>query len=260
MTNLTAIILAGGYAKRLWPLTTNTPKPLLSIAGRPLLDHVVALLTPIRSLLSRTVVLTNRRFEPAFRQWAQAHSSLGIEVVHDGSFTEEEKPGAVGALAAFAPQLQEDFLVLAGDCLLLDPLTDFLAYYKAKQVPVIALYRTDDKELARRGSIATINAQGCLTSFVEKPAHPTSDLLGAVLYAFPLRIRERLLEYQRLSLPRDEPGHFIQWLHRQEPVYGHLLQHPVWDIGTPAAYAQAHQFLTTNHLSTAGQPIQPGRR
>lgn len=221
-----AIILAGGYAKRLGPLSLHTPKPLLPLARRPIIDYVTDTVSRLGPSIEKLVVLTSSRFRQQFGAWARSRNER-IEVVSDGSRSEEDKPGAVGALAAFSSKITSDFLVIASDCLYLDELQGLVSYFREKQAPVVALYHAVNTDQVKRGSAVKIDEEGRIVDFIEKPRRPRTELAGTALYLFPLRIRHRLTTYIHLGLPRDQPGHFIQWLHHQEPVYGHLLQHPI---------------------------------
>lgn len=238
-----AIILAGGYAKRLRPLTIHKPKPLLPVAGRPVIDHVVERIFSLSPVIRKTVVLTNSRFELQFRAWAERWRN--IEIVSDGSWNEEDKPGAVAALSAIADLIREDCLVIAGDSLFTDDLKDFVAYFEEKVKPVVGLYRANDVDQVRRGSAVVVDKEDRIVSFVEKPENFTTDLVGAVIYAFPPNICDRLREYSELGLPRDEPGRFIEWLYRRETVCGYVLRDVVWDIGTLEAYRKITQVFST---------------
>jgi NDP-sugar pyrophosphorylase family protein len=82
-----------------------------------------------------------------------------------------------------------------------------------------------------------------IVAFVEKPEAAFTDLVGAVVYAFPTRVKDRIVEYAGLGLPKDEPGRLIEWLHKVEPVYGYMLKGTVWDIGTPDSYRSAEAYV-----------------
>jgi glucose-1-phosphate thymidylyltransferase len=236
-----AIILAGGFAKRLLPLTHDTPKCLLPVRGRPIIDHVLDWISSSSQTISKIMLLTNSRSEAQFQAWARGKELRNIEVVSDGSLKEDEKPGAVGALALIAPRIDQDFLVIAGDCTYPDGIDGLLEYFHREGSAVIGLYRAKDASQTRRGSTVQMGKGNIITDFVEKPENPTSDLVGAVVYAFPHRIKNRLIEYCDLQLPRDEPGRFIQWLCKKETVYGCLLDGVVLDIGTVEAYNDANK-------------------
>ena len=111
-----AIVLAGGYAKRLWPLTLNTPKALLPIAGKPILDHIMEKLEALNPPLSKIVLSTNLRFQPQFQEWVNARKYKNVELVPDDAASEDKKPGAIKAMAQIILGSEDDdVLVIAGD-------------------------------------------------------------------------------------------------------------------------------------------------
>jgi len=238
-----AVILAGGYGRRLWPITRDVAKPLLPVAGRPVIDYLMEKLLPLKDDLNRIMVLTNSRFKGQFEDWAVKWVRLNLEVVSDGSTCEYEKPGAVGALAKVTHMIGEDFLVVAGDCIYEDDLAGFVEFFKSKRLTTVGVYRAEHVSQIKRGSTVLLDRDNRIVAFVEKPETPLSGLVGAVVYAFPLKIKDRIVEYVGLGLPRDEPGRLIEWLHRVEPVYGYMLKGSVWDIGTPESYGEAERYV-----------------
>jgi NDP-sugar pyrophosphorylase family protein len=240
-----AIILAGGYGRRLWPIARNLAKPLLPVSGKPVIDYLMEKLVRLRDALDRVIVLTNSRFKEQFDSWARNWQSLSLEVVSDGSAREEEKPGAVGALAkmALGHTIDEDFLVLAGDCIYEDDFRGFLEFFGSKRMTVVGVYRAEDVSQVKRGSTVLLGEENRIIAFVEKPEAAFTDLVGAVVYAFPIRVKDRIVEYVGLGLPKDEPGRLIEWLHKVEPVYGYMLKGTVWDIGTPDSYRSAEAYV-----------------
>jgi glucose-1-phosphate thymidylyltransferase len=240
-----AIILAGGYAKRLWPLTLNTPKALLPISGKPILNYVVEKLTPLDPPMSRIILSTNLRFQSQFKKWLKNTKYCHVELMPERSSKEEEKLGAVKALADIVEKIgEEDVLVLAGDSLFNDKLDSLLSFFHEKHAPTIALYNAGSVAEAKRGSTVVTSESGQIIKFVEKPMHPKTTLVGACVYAFPAGIGKRLKEYLQLRLTTDEPGRFIQWLHKQEPVYGYMFKDYLWDIGTVESYKAADKFFS----------------
>ena len=238
------IILAGGFAKRLWPLSMKTPKPLLPVAGRPVLDHIMDGVTALGSRVSDIVVLTNAVFFDDFSTWARMKADGRIRVADDGSTSETAKVGAVGAIRVLIDQLKDDLLIRAGDTLFLDPLHDLVDLFDSVHAPVGGLYRPISDEQLLRGSAVSIDERGAIISFVEKPVAPSPSLVGAVMYAFPAGIHTRFREYSATGLSTDEPGRFMEWLVSKERVYGYLLKHPVWDVGTLEAYQKAEMYLS----------------
>jgi len=241
------IILAGGYAKRLLPLTRNIPKPLLPINGKPVIDYLVDRLLPMATDNDdRVMILTNSKFEQHFIKWGKRWSSLGLEIISDGSTCEADKLGAVGALARIAPGITDDFMIVASDCIYADDFSGLIEYYKVKNAPVIGIYQARNENQGIRGSTVTMDNDGRIIGFVEKPQKLVSQYVGAVIYSLPKRIKERLTEYVTLGLTNDEPGRFIEWLHTVEAVYGYQMPNGVWDIGTLSDYESANQYYGTN--------------
>jgi len=241
---LIAIILAGGYAKRLWPLTLNKPKALLPIASKPMIDHIIEKLIPLSPFITGIIILTNLRFQLQFQSWLETRKYPNVELIPDDSRREEEKLGAVRALANIATRIDEDTLVMAGDNLTTDNLKGFLHFFHEKRVPTIALYHAESIDEARSGATVRIDNEGKIVEFIEKPSNPKTTLVGACIHTFPARICNRFKEYLELRLPTDEPGRFIEWLHKQEPLYGYMLNDYLWDIGTLESYQAADKFFS----------------
>ena len=112
--------------------------------------------------------------------------------------------------------------------------------------PVIALYDVKSLEAVRNYSTVTVDQDGRIAGFTEKPPNPETTLIGTCIYLFPSRTLPKIREYVDKGLGADEPGRLIEWLHRQEPVYGYTLRGEWWDIGTPETYAQANRSFR-NH-------------
>jgi len=215
------------------------------------MEYALDRITSLSPIMERIVVLTNSRFKPQFEAWAQDKSWWNIEVMSDNSRSEEEKPGAIGALASLGHKITDDFLVIAGDCVYPGGVENLVKFYHGKNAPVIGIYRASNIDQIRRGSAVILGDDNIILDFVEKPENPETDLVGAVIYAFPRRIRDRLREYSELKLQCDEPGRFIEWLHKKETVYGYQLDDVVWDIGTLKAYEEIDRMF-----SEAGRPAR----
>ena len=242
-----AVVLAGGYAKRLWPLTMDRPKALLPIAGRPIIDYVVEKLASLEPPMHRIVLSTNQRFQLQFQRWLETSKHCSIELVPEESSSEQEKLGAVRALADIVNKVAlEDVLVLAGDSLFTDNLGSFVHFFFEKYAPTVALYHARSLAETRKGSMVKVDKNGRIVVFKEKPLHPRTTLVGACLYAFPAGINRRFDEYLKLGLVTDEPGRFIEWLYNQEPTFGFMLKDYLWDIGTIDSYRTANKFFRTH--------------
>jgi glucose-1-phosphate thymidylyltransferase len=241
-SKMIAIILAGGYAKRLWPLTLDKPKALLLVAGKPIINYTVEKLISLEPPLSEIILSTNLKFLLQFEEWLQNSQYHNIRIIPEESRREREKLGAVRALAEIVDRIRdEETLVLAGDNLFTDRLQGLVRFFHEKQAPTVALYHAKNLAETRKGSSVTINESNMILNFVEKPSNPRSTLVGACIYVFPTGIMRRLREYLTLGQRTDEPGRFIEWLYLQEPVYGYLLKDYLWDIGTIDSYKAADE-------------------
>ena len=239
-----AIILAGGYATRLWPLTLDKPKPLLPIVGKPIIDYIIEKLVKYENI-KQIIVSTNQKFEQHFKKW-QSMSKFPIEMEIDKSQCELEKPGAVKALAEIASKLDDDCIILAGDNIFTSDLGNMIQFFREKKAPIVALYDLKDLDLAKQYSCIMIDVNKRIKEFVEKPEIPKTSLIGTCIYLLPRRTLFRFKEYLDKGLGRDEPGRFIEWLHSQEPVYGYMVDGYWCDIGTLEAYQEANRiFLKT---------------
>jgi glucose-1-phosphate thymidylyltransferase len=238
-----AVVLAGGYAKRLWPLTLDKPKALLPVAGKPLIDHVFEKILKIHPSVRKIIVSTNLRFQSQFEEWLETKGYDGVELIPDSSRSESDKIGAVKALSNIASAIGEEFIVLAGDNLFIDELNGFMQFFNEKHSPVVALYHARNLNEAKKSATVVLDDNNRIAEFIEKPENPKTTLVGACLYAFPARTGLSLKEYVARELPQDEPGKFIEWLHKVEPVYGFMLNGHVLDVGTLESYKEAEKFL-----------------
>ena len=233
------VILAGGYAKRLWPLTLNRPKALLPIAGKPLLDY---LLEQIPAEYLPALLSVNRRFLPAFSSWAQGKP---VELLVEETQKEEEKLGAVRALAHLVEKLglNDDLLVLAGDNWLRLDFHRFLE--KADGRPAVALFPLADPELAKGRYGVAIVKDDLILSFQEKPERPRSPLASTACYFFPRDTLHLFGEFLR-EAPQghDAPGYFLQWLLNYRPIAAFTEVEEWLDVGDRDSYLEANMRVT----------------
>ena len=142
-----AIVLAAGYATRLYPLTLSTPKPLLPVAGKPMIEHVLERLAPL-SGLDRIYVVTNAKFAGHFQRWntGASASRFPISVINDGTTDDANKLGAIGDIQFVLTQqsVDDDVIVVAGDNLFSDSLAGFGEFCRRQNAPVLALYDVGD--------------------------------------------------------------------------------------------------------------------
>lgn len=239
-----AIILAGGFAKRMWPLTMERPKPLLPVAGRPMIEHVLDKLRGI-SDIHTIYITTNKRFEHAFREWLDGTDyKRDIRLVIEDTSSEEEKLGSVGALKHVIDKevIDDDILCVAGDNLLEDNLHAFLESFRSRENIVFGLHEMKEGDLSKFG-IACIDDNCRVVKFEEKPEQPKSNLVSTAIYAIPRKDIGLISEYLRGKNNPDTVGYFISWLHATEPVYGFIFRNKWFDIGSFESYREANEYM-----------------
>jgi glucose-1-phosphate thymidylyltransferase len=237
-----AIVLAAGYATRLYPLTLNQPKPLLSVGGRPMLDRLLESLASVGA--DQTYVVTNAKFAPHFREWAADRPD--VTVIDDGTTSDEDKLGAIGDIAFVLEQaeIDDDLVVVAGDNLFSDDLSGFGDFCRERDAPVLAVYDVGDlAQMSKYNSIET-DEQGRITYFEEKPEHATSTLTGIALYFYPRHVLPLLGQYIAEGNNPDQPGRLIQWLYPRVDVYTWRVPGTWYDIGSAETLRAADEVFS----------------
>jgi glucose-1-phosphate thymidylyltransferase len=241
-----AIILAGGYAIRLLPLTKHIPKPLLPVAGKPVIDYLIDQISQIKEV-DTIIVSTNKYYENNFRYWLRyipAHSKE-IKVVIEYTTSEKEKLGAIAALQYIIQTEElnnEELLVVAGDNIFEFSLSELVNYYKNYNKPVIAMSdfsQKDRSELSRYG-LGILDEQHKLIGFQEKPREPRSTFVATGCYIYPPHISNLLMEYVKEHNSPDAPGYFIEWLYKRIDVYAFISDKLWYDIGSMESYDQVN--------------------
>jgi len=242
------IILAAGYATRLYPLTLHQPKPLLPVAGKPMIEYVLDHLAPVGGL-DRIYVVTNARFAALFQAWAdgyhRAKNPLNLAIVNDGSTDDSNKLGAIGDIhyVLTTQRVEDDLIVVAGDNLFDRSLEGFGQCARARQAPVLAVYDVGSLEAVRQYNSITLDAEGRITFFEEKPAHPTSTLTGIALYYYPRAVLPWIERYVREGNNPDQPGRLVQWLYPRLPFYTWKVPGLWYDIGSRESLEEANRVF-----------------
>jgi len=242
------IILAAGYATRLYPLTLTQPKPLLPVAGKPMVDYVLDNLAPI-SGIDQVYVVTNAKFAGHFQKWADAcHAArpgLRFTVVNDKSTDDSNKLGAIGDIhyVIKTENVDDDLIIVAGDNLFSEKLEGFGRFCREKNAPVLAVYDVKDLEQIKKYSAITLAPDGRITVFEEKPKNPTSTLTGIALYFYPKSTVPLIKQYMAEGNNPDQPGRLIQWLYPRTPVYTWTVPGIWYDIGSKETLEEANRIF-----------------
>lgn len=240
-----AIILAAGYATRLYPLTENKAKPLLEVQGKLIINYIVEKIEHC-SEIDEIYVVTNEKFYNDFCNWQRMQKfKRKIHIINDKTTENGARLGAIGDIdyVISTQHVFDDFLVIAGDNLFSFELIEFIQFYKKYETTVLALYDTKDKKkIAGRLGCVEIEKNRVM-NFEEKPEHPKTTLAATACYLFPQEdlhfIREALEEKHF-----DRPGDLVKFIAEKKPVYGFQFAGYWFDVGTHEEYALVNSKKT----------------
>lgn len=237
-----ALILAAGYATRLYPLTKDKPKPLLTIRKKPIIEYIINKIESLEQI-DEILIVTNQKFIGQFQAWLNNSPSLKpIKLINDGSLNEKDRRGAIGdiALAIKEKNIEDDLLVVAGDNLFSSGLNNFIeTAYSRYPHNFIGIYNLNGKLKPNKFGVVQINNEQEIIDFEEKPAYPKSSLIAMCIYFFPKENLHLIERYLSQNGHADAPGHYISWLTKSNKVYGHTFSGNWHDIGDIDAYTEA---------------------
>lgn len=259
-----ALILAAGYATRLYPLTKDYPKPLLKVDRRPIIDYIIDKLK-ILDDIDEIIVVTNSKFISTFRRWKSGlRINKRITLVDDLTWNHSDRRGAIGDMYFVINKIRirDDLLVVGGDNLFDGNLSDFLSFAKAnKPHPVIGAYNIKDTQKATKYGVIKLNRKSKVIDFKEKPKKTESALVAMCLYYFPKEKIKLIKEYlnpvrntkslrskskisngvNTRTNKQDATGFYIDWLRKREPVFGFVFNGRWYDIGHHNFYREARE-------------------
>jgi glucose-1-phosphate thymidylyltransferase len=244
------IILGAGYATRLYPLTLNQPKPLLEVAGKPMMEHVLDNLAGVPEI-DGVIIVTNAKFVGHFERWARDYrasrqSARDFITVNDGSTDDSNKLGAIGDLnlVLTREQIDDDVIVVAGDNLFSERLEGFAEFARERDAPVLAVYDVGSLEEIKKYNSIETDADGRITFFEEKPAEPKSTLTGIALYYYPKSSLPLIAQYVAEGNNPDQPGRLVQWMYPRTPFYTWRVPGLWYDIGSKAMLEEANRIFS----------------
>ena len=230
------LILAAGYATRLYPLTENFPKPLLKVGEKTILDWLLDDIDTSKRI-DEYIVISNHKFAAHFDEWA-GHKPYKITVVDDGTSTNETRLGAVCDIE-FATEklsLDDDMLVIAGDNVLDFSLTEFIGYCEKKNTSCVMRYfEPSEKKLLKCG-VLTVNDDDLVTDMTEKSPTPQTHWCCPPFYFYKKEDAKRIKDAIKDGCGTDAPGSFIAWLCKQSTVHAMEMPGSRYDIGNLESY------------------------
>ena len=245
---MNALILAAGYATRLYPLTLNKAKPLLEVGGKPIIEWLLDNLADVPGL-GTVYIVTNAKFAGDFQNWAngyqEQHREITIKIINDGSKSDDDKLGAIGDINLVLMRenlTDEDLLVIAGDNLFQQPLSDFVNAAK-HSATTVAVHDVGNLEAMKKYGTVTVDKSGVITNFEEKPEKPKSTLAAVALYYYSRDVLPLFTTYLAAGNNPDQPGLFLQWLYTRKPVNTFEIKGRWLDIGSKETLKSADEIF-----------------
>ncbi len=240
-----AIILAAGYATRLYPLTINKPKALLTINQKPIINYIVEQINTI-DVVDEIYVVTNHKFINSFAGWQnETISRAKITVLDDGSTEEQNRKGAIGDIAFVIEKMNidDELLVVAGDNFFTYPLKDYYDFYEKKQRDCVCVKVWKDENTLRNFGIALLDESSKVLEIEEKPEKPKSNTVVFATYFYKKDTVPLFQKYLSEGNNPDAPGNFPAWLYKQKEVYAYTFNGECYDIGTRQSYEEVQQLF-----------------
>ncbi|MCL2059899.1 MAG: sugar phosphate nucleotidyltransferase [Oscillospiraceae bacterium] len=271
---MVTIVLAAGYATRLYPITLETPKALLKIGNKTMLDHIMDKIDELGNV-AQTVIVSNDKFYNSFVQWKDGREGTGrtgvgvgtgvgegagrtgegvgtgvgagvgadgrgagITVLNDGTVSEQTRLGAIGDIrfAIEALSIDDEVMVVAGDNFFTFRLTDFYDFYRRADADCVVVKKIADREALKGLGVAVIGPGNQVLDFEEKPAAPKSDYAVYASYLYKKETLPLFSAYLDAGNPKDAPGNFPAWLCKRKRVAAYAFDGECYDVGTPEAY------------------------
>lgn len=235
------LILAAGYATRLYPLTENFPKPLLKVGEKTILDWLVDDIDTIKKV-DEYVVISNDKFFTHFEKWAKTKSQK-ITVINDNTTCNENRLGAVKDIEFAISKLNiaDDILVIAGDNVLDFSLTEFINYSLQKNSSCIMRYYEESVQKLQKTGVIEIDENDKVLNMVEKPEKPASNWACPPFYFYKKQDAKLIKKAINDGCNVDAPGSFAVWLCKNSTVYAMQMPGKRYDIGNLESYEKVQK-------------------
>lgn len=233
------IILAAGYATRLYPLTENFPKPLLKVGEKAILDWLVDDIAST-GRVDEYLVVSNHKFAGHFEEWAKTQSET-IRVIDDGTSTNETRLGAVRDIWLGCQGIDDDVLVIAGDNVLDFSFDGFLNFFAQKNASCVMTHEENELKKQQKTAIITYDDNCLITTYEEKPQVPKGNHAVPPFYCYKAEDIRKIPEALENGCNADAPGSFAAWLSKETSVYAYEMPGKRYDIGDAKSYQQVQE-------------------
>lgn len=242
---LDVVVLAGGFAKRMWPLTKNKPKHLLVIGGKPMLGYTLDTLIEMKDV-EMIYVSTNEAFSDQFEEFLKDYPSSRVKLIIEPSPTEDRKLGSIGGLGYLIEKegLSKDTMIIGGDNLFEFHPGEAIDIFKDVKRDIVAVYDVGTTERARLYGIVDRGDDGIIRRFLEKPEDPPSTLAATAFYIFRKETIQQVLKYLEEGGKPDALGFFITYLVENTDVHAWAFEGRWFDIGSLEVYHEANEYFS----------------
>lgn len=234
------IILAAGYATRLYPLTENQPKALLDVGGKPIINYILEGFEQIPEV-DEVIVISNHKFAQHFEKWANEQKTpLKLTILDDNTTDDSNKLGAVGDISFAVDTLgiDDEVMIVAGDNIFTFELKDYYDYYKKVDADCILTKELENESDLIRMANVVVDEKSQVTYMVEKPNPPVSKLAAFAAYIYKKDTIPMFKQYLNEGNNPDAPGFFPSWLYNKKPVFAYEFEGVCYDIGTHDSYKE----------------------
>lgn len=240
------LILAAGYATRLYPLTENFPKPLLMVGEKSILDWLLDDLVE-NTEIDEYIVISNHKYAHHFEEWSKK-KNYKVTVVDDGTSTNETRLGAVRDIQFAIEQLNldDDMLVMAGDNVLDFSLSKFVEFAREKGTSCVMCHEENELAKQQKTAIITVDENGLITSYEEKPKDPKGNLAVPPFYYYKVADAKRIREALESGCNADAPGSFAAWLSKRMNMHAYVMPGKRYDIGDVKSYEYVKRLFASS--------------